>query len=187
MTEPEKETPQNDNRPQAASKAYVDPSFLEDNDSEKLKAEVAELKDKFLRSAAELENQRRRAERELKDASTYAVSKFAHDMLAIADNLRRAIETAPAEAKSDPLAVPILEGVELTERALLQTLERYGVKRIEAMGAKFDPHQHQAMFEIESDAAPGTVVQTMQTGYTIGERVLRPAFVGVAKAKAAEA
>jgi molecular chaperone GrpE len=165
----------------AASKAYVDPSLLQDNGT--AETELIEIKDKLLRALAELENQRRRAERDLKDTSTYAIAKFATDILGIADNLRRALEASPPEIKSDKIAAPLLEGVELTERSLLQTLERYGVKQIEALGGKFDPHLHQAMFEIESDADPGTVVQEMQKGYTIGERTLRPALVGVAKAK----
>ena len=163
-----------------------DPNLSQVNDSneelEKVSFELAETKDKYLRAMADVENQRRRTEREVKDASVYAISKFANDIVGIADSLRRALDTAPPEAKTDTTAAPILEGVEITERALLQVLERYGVKQINAMGEKFDPHQHQAMFEMESDATPGTVVQMMQTGYMLGERVLRPALVGIAKA-----
>jgi molecular chaperone GrpE len=168
----------------AESKAYVDPSILQDDNPDKLSAELAETKDKLLRAMAEIENQRRRFERDLKDTSTYAIAKFATDMLGIADNLRRALEASPPEIKTDKIAAPLLEGVELTERALLQTLERYGVKQIEAMGSKFDPHLHQAMYEVEGEAEPGTIVHEVQKGYTIGERTLRPAMVGVAKAKA---
>lgn len=163
--------------------AYVDPSILAEAEASDATAELAETKDKLLRAMAELENQRRRHERDLKDASSYAVAKFATDMLGIADNLRRALEASPPEIRSDKIAAPLLEGVEITERALLQTLERYGVKSIEAMGSKFDPHLHQAMLEMESDEPPGTVVMEAQKGYTIHERTLRPAMVGVAKAK----
>jgi molecular chaperone GrpE len=171
-------------QPRAQSKAYVDPSLLQDEETDKASAELAETKDKLLRALAELENLRRRTERDIKDASSYAITKFANDVLAIADNLRRALEASPPEIKTDKIAAPLLEGVEITERALLQTLERYGVKPIEAMGTKFDPHLHQAMFEIEKEGVePGIVVQVMQPGYTIHDRTLRPAMVGVSKAK----
>jgi molecular chaperone GrpE len=163
--------------------SWVDPAILAEAEAEKLRAEVADLKDKVLRTLAEMENLRRRTEREVKDAGTYAVTKFARDMLAVADNLRRAIETAPAEARAEGSAAkPVLEGVELTERALLQTFERHGVKPIEAVGAKFDPNLHQAVFEIPNPDVPnGTVLQVMQSGYVIADRVLRAAMVGVAK------
>lgn len=181
------EPAQQDNAP-APSKPYVDPSLLNEESDKDLTAELEEMKDKYLRAMAEVENQRRRSERDLKEASTYAIAKFANDMVSIADNLRRALDTVPEEAKIHKATSSILEGVELTERSLLQVLERYGVKKIEAMGTKFDPHQHQAMFEIESkEASPGTVVQIVQTGYMIGDRVLRPALVGVAKAASSAA
>jgi molecular chaperone GrpE len=165
------------------SSAWVDPEILAEAETEKLKGEVADLKDKLLRALADMENLRRRTEREVKDAGTYAVTKFARDMLGVADNLRRAIETAPPEARGDGSAAkPILKGVELTERTLLQTLERHGVKPIEAAGAKFDPNLHQAVFEVPNPEVPsGTVVQVMQSGYVIADRVLRAAMVGVAK------
>ncbi len=174
--------------PQAAvqPKPYVDASLMQDSDAGKQEQELVDTKDKLLRAMAELENQRRRTERDLKDASSYAVAKFAGDMLGIADNLRRALESATPETKADKLAAAVLEGVEITERALLQTLERYGVKPIAALGAKFDPNLHQAMYEAESaETAPGTVVHEVQKGYTIHDRTLRPSMVGVAKAKAA--
>jgi molecular chaperone GrpE len=167
----------------AQPKPYVDPSLMQDNDGDRLAAELAETKDKLLRAMAEIENQRRRFERDLKDTSTYSITKFATDMLGIADNLRRALEASPPEIKTDKIAAPLLEGVELTERALLQTLERYNVKPIEAIGQKFDPHLHQAMYEVEGEAEPGTIVHEVQKGYIIGDRTLRPALVGVAKAK----
>lgn len=149
-----------------------------------LKAENAELRDRFLRLAAEMDNLRRRTERDVKDAKSYSVASFARDMLAVSDNLRRALDAVPTEmrAGADATLTTLLEGVEMTERSMLSALERHGVKRIEAEGQKFDPHFHQAMFEIPDTAVPNnTVVQVVQAGFTIGERVLRPAMVGVAK------
>ncbi len=151
---------------------------------EALKAENAELRDRFLRLAAEMDNLRRRTERDVKDAKSYSVAGFARDMLAVSDNLRRALEAVPAEmrAGADATLTTLLEGVELTERSMLSALERHGVKKIEAEGQKFDPNFHQAMFEVPNPAVPNnTVLQVVQAGYTIGERVLRPAMVGVAK------
>jgi len=149
-----------------------------------LQAENSELRDRFLRLAAEMDNLRRRTERDVKDAKSYAVTAFARDMLAVSDNLRRAIDAVPAEAKEAAEAglTALIEGVEMTERAMLTTLERHGVRKIEPEGQKFDPNFHQAMFEIPNPQVPNnTVVQVVQPGYTIGDRVLRPAMVGVAK------
>ena len=149
-----------------------------------LEAEKTDLKDKLLRTLADMENLRRRTEREISDARTYAVTGFARDMLNVADNVRRALESVPEEARNEaggPLAA-FVEGIELTERDLLKTLERHGVKKLEPEGQKFDPNVHQAMFELPNPDVPsGTVVQVVQSGYVIGERVLRPALVGVAK------
>jgi molecular chaperone GrpE len=131
-----------------------------------------------------MDNLRRRTDREIKDAKSYSVAGFARDMLAVSDNLRRALDAVPTEmrATADAALTTLLEGVELTERSMLSALERHGVKKIEAEGQKFDPNFHQAMFEIPNPAVPNnTVVQVVQAGYTIGERVLRPAMVGVAK------
>jgi molecular chaperone GrpE len=149
-----------------------------------LEAEVAELKDKLLRVLAEEENLRRRTERDVRDAKTYAVSSFARDTLAVADNLRRTLDAAgdKVSATADPALKTLLDGVELTERELLKALEKNGVKRIEPAGERFDPNRHQAMFEVPDPTVPsGTIVQVMQAGFTIGERVLRPAMVGVSK------
>lgn len=149
-----------------------------------LEAEVAELKDRLLRTLAEMENLRRRSEREMADTRQYAVANFARDMLTVSDNLRRAIDALPAEARkdTDPALAALIEGVEVTERGLAQTLQKFGVRPIDATGEKFDPSHHQAMFEVEDPEMPaGTVAQVVQTGYLIGERVLRPAMVGVAK------
>jgi molecular chaperone GrpE len=157
-----------------------------------LAAEAADLKNKLLRTLAEMENLRRRTEREIADARQYAVANFARDMLTVGDNLRRAIGAVPEELRDpgsgsgadggDPALSALIEGVEVTERGLQQSLTKHGVKRIEAKGQKFDPGMHQAMFEVETaDAAPGAVVEEIQAGYVIGERVLRPALVAVAK------
>lgn len=149
-----------------------------------LEAEVAELKDRMLRTLAEMENLRRRTEREMADARQYAVANFARDMLNVSDNLRRAIDAIPGESRGevDPVLAALIEGVEVTERGLAQTLQKFGIRPIEAKGQKFDPERHQAMFEVEDPDQPsGTVAEVVQTGYVIGDRVLRPAFVGVAK------
>ena len=169
--------PANDAAPEAASAPEADPIAV-------LEAEKADLKDKLLRLMADMENLRRRTEREMADARTYAVANFARDMLNVADNVRRAIESVPAEASrsAEGAFKGLIEGIDLTERDLLKTLERHGVKKLEPQGQKFDPNLHQAMFEVPNPEVPnGTVVQVVQSGYVIGERVLRPALVGVAK------
>lgn len=151
---------------------------------EQLRAEVEELKEKHLRALAEVENTRRRAERDKLDASQYAVTRFARDMLGVSDNLQRALAHYPPEARGDaPAAVKaVLEGVEATERQLAAILERHGVKPIDANGAKFDPHLHQAIAEVPSgEKPPGSIVDVVQTGYVISDRLLRPAMVTVAR------
>jgi molecular chaperone GrpE len=149
----------------------------------KLQAENAELKDKLLRTLAEVENVRRRGEREVNDTRQYAVAKFAGDMLDVADNMARALANTPAEAKESDAAVKTLvEGVELTEKAMLRALEKHGVKKLDPKGERFDPNFHQAIFEVPDPSVPnGTVAQVVQVGYSIGTRVLRPAMVGVAR------
>jgi len=149
-----------------------------------LEAEKADLKDKLLRLMADMENLRRRTEREVVDARTYAVANFARDMLNVADNIRRALESVPDETRNaaEGAFKGLIEGIDLTERDLLKTLERHGVRRLDPEGQKFDPNVHQAMFEVPNPDVPsGTVVQVVQSGYVIGDRVLRPALVGVAK------
>jgi molecular chaperone GrpE len=151
---------------------------------EMLIAENAELKDRVLRSAAEMENLRNRTARDVRDARTFAVSNFARDMLTIADSLHTGLAHFTEEHRktADANVVSLIEGMELTERALMTTLERHGVKKLEPMGEKFDPNFHQAMFEVPNTEVPNnTVVQVVQSGYVIAERVLRPAMVGVAK------
>src|SRR5262245_65065204 len=148
-----------------------------------LVAENSDMRDRLLRTMADMENLRKRTEREKADTARYAISNFARDMLTVGDNLRRTIEHVPADAAAqDPALKSFLEGVELTERELLNMLERHGVARIDPIGARFDPNFHQAMFEVEKKDVPeGTVVEVMQGGYTIGDRCLRPALVAVSK------
>jgi len=146
--------------------------------------ESAELKDKVLRTLAEMENLRRRTEREVGDARTYGIASFARDVLGIADNMQRALDAARQElgGSADPGVKTLLEGVELTERELLKALERNGVKKFDPQGEKFDPNLHQAMYEVPDASVPsGTVMQVIQPGYMIGERILRPALVAVSK------
>ena len=151
---------------------------------EMLAAERDELKDKYLRLAAEMDNLRRRTARDVKDARAYSVSNFARDMLAVSDNLRRALDAIPAEAleAGESGLKALAEGVEMTERAMLSALERHGVTQLSPVSQKFDPHFHQAMFEVPNPEVPNnTVVEVVQEGFVIGDRVLRPAMVGVAK------
>jgi len=149
-----------------------------------LQDEVASLKDQRLRALAEAENIRRRADKEKADASQYAVTKFARDMLGIADNFARALAAVPAHIRdaADPQVKAVLDGVEATDRQLIQTLERYGVKPVDTSDGKFDPNLHQAIAEVPGNGKPaGAIVDVVQQGYTIGERLLRPAMVTVAK------
>lgn len=151
---------------------------------EALRTENAELRDRVLRAAAEMENLRKRTEREIADARTYAITRFARDMLTATDSLSRALMVLPAEARqnADATTQSLIDGIELTEREMQRLLAAHGVKPIDAMGQKFDPHRHQAMFEVPDAEHPdGTVVQVVQAGFAIGDRVLRPAMVGVAK------
>lgn len=154
-----------------------------------LAAENADLKDRLLRALAETENVRRRAERERTEAAQYGLTNFARDVVGIADNLRRALDSLGQEARerADATTRALIEGVEVTERELQNALERHKIRPVNPQkGERFDPNFHQAMFEVEQpDAAPGTVAQVVQTGYVIGDRLLRPALVGVAKASAA--
>src|SRR5437879_2780685 len=150
-----------------------------------LEAELADQKDRLLRALAETENVRRRAQREREDASKYAVAGFAKDLLAAADNLRRALDSLPEAEVRDERTRSLLEGVAATERELLGVFERHGIKRIDPKGERFDHNFHQAIFEAEcADAPPGTVVEVLQPGYVLHDRLLRPAMVGVAKAPA---
>lgn len=148
-----------------------------------LKAEVAELKDKLLRALADTENLRRRAEREKQDASQYAVTGFAKDLLNVADTFHRALDSVAPEVRENDAAKAFIEGVELTGRELQRVFEKHGIQQVRPEGEKFDHNFHQAMMEVPTDDhAPGTVVHVMQTGYVLNGRLLRPALVGVAKA-----
>jgi molecular chaperone GrpE len=146
-------------------------------------AEVAQIKDQLLRALAETENTRKRAERDREDAAKFAITNFARDILSVADNLRRAVDSVPADAKAGNTALTtLLEGVELTDRQLQSMLEKHGITRVYPMDQPFDPNLHQAMFEVPGTGkANGTVVQVLQAGFVINGRLLRPALVGVAK------
>ena len=151
---------------------------------ERLESEKADLTDRLIRLAAEMDNLRKRTERDITDARKYAVSRFAGDMLVVGDNLRRALAAVPAEEREagEETLKALTEGVEMTEREMDRLLEKNGVKRIAAIGERFDPNRHQAMFEVpDPTVPPGTVVQVVQEGYEIGDRVLRAALVGVSK------
>ncbi|HEU0146959.1 MAG: molecular chaperone GrpE [Bradyrhizobium sp.] len=188
MTDPDLQKNDPANPAQASdpvvSKPYVMPDDPETGSVEALAKEAADARDKMLRTLAEMENLRKRTAREVSDARTYGITGFARDVLDIADNLQRALDALPAEARAnaDPGLNALIEGVELTERSLLNTLEKNGVKKFDPAGQKFDPNFQQAMYEVPDASVPsGTVVQVVQTGYMIGERVLRPALVGVSK------
>ena len=145
-------------------------------------AEAADAKDKLLRALAETENVRRRAQREREDAARYGASNFAKDLINVADNLRRALASVPEDRVEDDLTRTLLQGVDATERELLAAFERHGIRRIDPMGERFDHNFHQAIMEVENSGQPGgTVVQVLQPGYAMHDRLLRPAMVGVAK------
>jgi molecular chaperone GrpE len=170
---PELSAPQTDQAPPAEADPVAE-----------LTRQNADLKDKLLRTLAEMENLRKRTEREVVDARTYGVASFARDSLAIADNLRRALDAIGPEMRetSDAATKALIDGVDLIERELLKTLERNGVKKFDPAGEKFDPNVHQAMYEVPDETVPpGTVAQVIQPGYMIGDRVLRPALVAVTK------
>jgi molecular chaperone GrpE len=166
------------------SKPYIMPDDPEEGSVEALAKELAEARDKTLRTLAEMENLRQRTRREVADSKIYGITGFARDVLDIADNLQRALDALPAETRelADPMMKTLIEGVELTERSLLNALEKNGVKKFDPLGEKFNPNFQQAMYEVPDPSVPsGTVVQVVQAGYMIGERVLRPALVGVSK------
>jgi len=143
-------------------------------------AEIADLKDKLLRALAEGENMRRRLQKEREDTAKYAIAGFARDMVSVADNLRRALDAAAGAGDN---ARALVEGIEMTEREMLAAFERHGIRRIDPAGQKFSHEQHEAMFEVPTaDVAPGTVIQVIEVGYMIHDRLLRPARVGIAKA-----
>jgi molecular chaperone GrpE len=158
---------------QAADRPEADPVAL-----------AVELRDRLLRTLAEMENLRKRTDREVTDARLYGVASFARDIVGVADNMRRALDTVSPELRDSAEAgvKALIDGVELTERELIKALEKNGVRQFSPRGEKFDPNLHQAMFEVPNASVPaGSVVEVVQPGYMIGERVLRPAMVGVSK------
>jgi molecular chaperone GrpE len=176
---PRSEAPRSDAEAPQAAAAEARPDPLVE-----AQREAVELKDKLLRTLAEMENLRRRTEREVADARVYGIASFARDVVSVADNMQRALQALDDELreKADASVKALLDGVELTERELLKTLEKNGVRKIEPLGEKFDPNFHQAMYEVPDASVPaGSVVQVVQPGFTIGDRVLRPALVGVSK------
>ena len=151
---------------------------------QQLQQENEELKDRVLRTLAEMENLRRRTEKEVADAKLYGVTSFARDMLTFVDNMRRIVDNVPSEMRESTgtATATLVEGLELTERDFLSRLARHGVKKLEPQGAKFDPNRHEALFEIPDESVPnGTVMQVVEDGYAIGDRVLRPAKVGISR------
>jgi molecular chaperone GrpE len=167
--------------PEVAGSAAASPEPVP---STALEREHAELKDRLLRTLAEMENLRKRTEREIADSRLYGISSFARDVLVVADNMRRALEAVAPELRAGAKAgvKALVDGVELTERELLKALEKNGVRLFSPQGEKFDPNLHQAMFEVPDASVPaGSIVQVVQPGYMIGDRVLRPALVGVSK------
>jgi molecular chaperone GrpE len=167
--------------PGAEAEAEAAPATPEER-AAALEAELAEAQDKLLRALAETENVRRRAQRERADAEKYGFAKFASDLLSVADNLRRALDSLPESEAKDDRTRSLLAGVEATERELLAAFERHGLKRIDPKGEKFDHNFHQAVFEVENaDQPTGTVAQVLQPGYVVHDRLLRPAMVAVAK------
>lgn len=175
-------TAANDDLPEAGETA--DPAAEELDPIEELRAENADLKDRVLRAMAETENLRKRAEREKAEATLYAATNFARDLLSVGDSLSKALEIMDEEARAnaDESTRNFIEGIELTRRELLNSFQKHGIVEVNPNDEKFDPNFHQAMFEVPGSGKPnGTVVQVVQTGYKIGERVLRPALVGVAK------
>jgi molecular chaperone GrpE len=162
--------------------AQASPELAEHDRTAQLEGELAEARQQVLYAQAEVQNVRRRAEKEAADARTYAATAFARDILSVADNLSRGLQAIPEELRGDEKFKGLVVGLEATGRELESVFQRHGITKITALGEPLDPNRHQAMLEVPSDAAPGTIVQEMQTGYMIRDRLLRPALVGVARA-----
>jgi molecular chaperone GrpE len=158
------------------------PELAEHDRIAALEAELAEAKSAVMYAHAEAQNVRRRAEKEASDSRAYAITGFARDVLSVADNLERGLSAIPEELRGDERLKGLIVGLEATKRELDAVFQRNGITRIAAMGLPLDPNQHQAMLELPSEQAPGTIVQEMQAGYMLRDRLLRPALVGVAKA-----
>ena len=180
MTNTENDTPVEDGATEDTATAA--PAAQTQDESAKLAEQIAALQQDLLYARAETQNVRRRAEKEVADAHAYAATKFARDILSVADNLGRALASLSDEQRADEAIKPLVTGLEATERELMSVFERHGITRIAAIGLPLDPNQHQAMLEIPSDKDAGTIVQEMQAGYMMKDRLLRPAMVAVAKA-----
>jgi molecular chaperone GrpE len=178
MTDQKTDTAPEDLREETAADA---PEVAEHDRVAELEKELAEAKSATMYAQAEIQNVRRRAEKEAADARTYAATGFARDILSVSDNLERALAAIPVELREDEKFKSLVTGLEATGRELASVFQRHGITRIAAIGVPLDPNQHQAMFEVPSDEEPGTIVQEMQAGYMIKDRLLRPALVGVAK------
>ncbi len=161
--------------------AEAAPEVAEHDRVAELENQLAEAKQQTLYAQAEIQNVRRRTEKEVADARAYSTTSFARDILSVADNLSRGLSAIPAELRGDERLKGLVTGLEATGRELDSVFARNGITKVEAMGATLDPNKHQAMMEVPSDAAPGTIVQEMQAGYMIKDRLLRPALVGVAR------
>jgi molecular chaperone GrpE len=178
MTDTETNTPAEDLREETAADA---PEVAEHDRLAELENQLAEAKQQTLYAQAEIQNVRRRAEKDVADARAYAATNFARDVLSVNDNLERALAAIPAELREDDKFKGLVTGLEATGRELTNVFQRHGLTKIEAMGQPLDPNRHQAMLEVPSDAEAGTIVQEMQSGWMIKDRLLRPALVGVAK------
>lgn len=178
MNETETNTPGEDLRDETAAAA---PEVAEHDRLAELEGQLAEAKQQTLYAQAEIQNVRRRAEKDAADARAYAATSFARDVLSVNDNLERALAAIPADLREDERLKGLVTGLEATGRELTSVFQRHGLTRIEAMGQPLDPNRHQAMIEMPSDAEPGTIVQEMQSGWMIKDRLLRPSLVGVAK------
>ncbi|MCD2315522.1 nucleotide exchange factor GrpE [Sphingomonas sp. IC-11] len=178
MTDTETNTPGEDLREETAAAA---PEVAEHDRVAELEAQLADAKQQTLYAQAETQNVRRRAEKDAADARAYAATAFARDVLSVNDNLERALAAIPADLREDEKLKGLITGLEATGRELTSVFQRHGLTRIEAMGQPLDPNRHQAMVEMPSDAEPGTIVQEMQSGWMIRDRLLRPSLVGVAK------
>ncbi|SEJ11196.1 molecular chaperone GrpE [Sphingomonas sp. OV641] len=178
MNDTETNTPGEDLRDETAAAA---PEVAEHDRLAELEGQLAEAKQQTLYAQAEIQNVRRRAEKDAADARAYAATSFARDVLSVNDNLERALAAIPADLREDERLKGLVTGLEATGRELTSVFQRHGLTRIEAMGQPLDPNRHQAMIEMPSDAEPGTIVQEMQSGWMIKDRLLRPSLVGVAK------
>ena len=179
MTDTQSNTPAEDLREETAAEA---PEVAEHDRTAELESQLAEAKQQTLYAQAEIQNVRRRAEKDVADARAYAATAFSRDILSVADNLSRALSAIPDDLRGDDRLKGLITGLEATGRELESVFGRNDIEKIESLGQALDPNLHQAMLEVPSDAEPGTIVQEMQAGYMLKDRLLRPAMVGVAKA-----